>query len=465
MGFKKYYLLLLLMAMLFQNCSTSQKILALKPEPSVAAPLKFAQEPSYIAMPISIKLKDIENATNRALNGLIYEDSIVEDDNIAMKIWKQGPVVLSNFNGKIKTVFPIKIALKYRVGTSTMGVNLYKTNEFNLNGNLNLLSEVSLTNWKLHTKSEIETIDWVESPTMLVLGKNVPITYLATPALKIFKNKIAKKVDEAIENAMDFKPNVLDALEKISKPIKINEAYETWLTMHPQEIYSTSAKLKNEDISLKMGIKCLLESEIGEEPKTKFDRKKVVLKATEDITNNVQANIIAVSPYAQASKIMMKNFEGQEFGSGKQKITIKTIEIWHKNGKMVVALGVEGSVSGTLYLNGVPKYNVASKEIYFEDLEYALDTKNRLTKIANWLAQGIILKKIKENCRYSIATNLTDAQKEIATYLKNYSPMPGVFVNGKTEPIVFQNIQLTNEAIVAFLKVNGNISVAVDGFQ
>jgi hypothetical protein len=51
------------------------------------------------------------------------------------------------------------------------------------------------------------------------------------------------------------------------------------------------------------------------------------------------------------------------------------------------------------------------------------------------------------------------------TYLKNYSPMPGVFVNGKMEDIQFQKIQLTDKAIIAFIKVSGTINVSVDGLK
>jgi hypothetical protein len=43
--------------------------------------------------------------------------------------------------------------------------------------------------------------------------------------------------------------------------------------------------------------------------------------------------------------------------------------------------------------------------------------------------------------------------------------MPGVFVNGKIDDIQFQKIQLTNKAIIAFIKVNGNVKVAVDGIK
>ena len=454
---------------LMGSCSASQKLATLKPEPDDASPLIYESNPSFINLPISVKLKDIENQTNAFLNGLIYEDTNIEDDDIEIKIWKQAPIQIqnddSNPDKKIKTILPLKAFIKYRIGTKKLGVELYDIREFNLNGVITLSSEVALTNWKLNTKTEFKSLDWKESPTMSILGKNMPITYLVNPAISIFKSKIEKKIDESIEKSMDFKPNVLSALEKICTPFQMSDTYESWLRIVPIEVYSTAAKLKKDQFLLDMGMKCNMETIIGKQPESKFNANKIVLKPVAKIPNQITSNIAAISTYLDASKIMTKNFAGQEFGSGSKKVTVKNVEIWHKDGKMVIALDVLGSVNGTLYLNGFPQYNPQSKEIYFDKLDYVLDTKSKLMRTASWLAQGLILKKMQESCRYSIQANLEEGKKSMASYLKNYSPMPGVFVNGKMEDIQFDKIQLTNQAIIAFIKINGTVNVSVDGLK
>jgi hypothetical protein len=449
--------------------STSQKIEALKPEPDDAVPLTYTSIPSFINLPVSIKLKDIENQTNILLNGLIYEDKKIEDDNIEIKVWKQAPITITNDHGKegekIKTVLPLKIWVKYRIGTKTMGVDLYKTQEFNLNGVITLLSSVSLNNWKLSSKTTLKSLDWVESPTMTVFGKNMPVTYLINPAVSIFKSQIEKSIDTAIEDSMDFKPNVMDAISKICTPMELSEAYKTWLRIVPVEVYSTNAKLKNDSFLLNMGMKCNMETLIGKKPESKFESNKIVLKAVDKIPEQISANIAAVSTYQEASRLMTVNFVGQEFGSGNKKVKVQNVAIWHKNGKMVIALDLLGSVNGTIYLTGIPQYNDTTKEIYFDKLDYVLDTKSRLMRTANWMAQGVILKKMEESCRYSIKPNLDEAKQNMLVYLKNYSPLPGVFVNGKMEDIQFQKIELTNQAIIAFIKINGTINVSIDGLK
>lgn len=452
--------------LLISGCATTNKIDALKPEPDDATPLVYENVASFINLPINVKLKDIENQTNIALSGLIYEDNTIEDDDIEMKIWKQAPItILTDKGQKIKTILPLKAVIKYRIGTKKMGVEMYDTREFYLDGIVTLLSDVSLSNWKLNTKTELKSLDWNESPTMTVFGKNVPITYLINPGIKLFKSKIENKIDDVIAKSLDFKPNVLSALEKICTPFLMNDAYESWLRIVPIEIYSTNAKLKNDAFVLDMGMKCNMETLIGKQPESKFNPNKISIKSVSKIPEDITANIVAISTYAEASKIITKNFYGQEFGSGSKKVKVQKVAIWHKNGKMIIALDLLGSVNGTIYLSGFPKYNEQTKEIFFDQLNYVLDTKNKLMRTANWLAEGIVLKKIEQSCRYSLKPNLEEGQKSMMTYLKNYSPMQGVFINGKIDEIQFQKIQLTNQAIIAFIKVKGLVNVSVNGLK
>jgi hypothetical protein len=130
---------------------------------------------------------------------------------------------------------------------------------------------------------------------------------------------------------------------------------------------------------------------------------------------------------------------------------------------MIIALDMIGNINGRIYLAGFPQYNPETKELFFDDLDYALETKSKLMKSANWLFQSMILLKLKENCRYSIQPNLEEGKKNIVKYLSNYSPLPGVFVNGKMNDIVFEKVQLTNTAIVAFLNITGNVRVNING--
>jgi hypothetical protein len=380
-----------------------------------------------------------------------------------MKIWKTAPIKLTEKNGNIISVIPLKIWAKFKYGTEFMGLN--DTREINLNGTITLNSASNLTNWKLTTSSKIEAFEWNESPSILVAGKNVPITYIINPTLGIFKSKIAKKIDQAIDKTCDFKPHVLAVIEKLSTPFMTSELYETWFKMVPIVLYVTDAKLSKSKITMNMGLKCNMQTMVGQQPKNGFDASKIVLKPVSDIPEKTTASVVAVSTYESASKIVTKNFQGQEFASGSRKIVVQKVDLWHKDGKIVIALEVLGSINGTIYLSGIPNYNTVTKEIYFDQMEYVLNTKSILMKSANWLMQGTILKKIQENCRYSIKGNLEEGKKSMIPYLSNYSPMKGVFVNGTLNDFEFEKVELTDKAIIAFITTSGKMNIKVDGME
>ena len=445
------------------SCSTTNKIEALKPPVSENSPMVYKNKTSFVSLPTEISLKDIETLLNKNMTGLIYEDNDITDDKTEMKIWKTAAIRLTEKNGEILSEIPLKIWAKIKYGTDFMALN--DTKELNLNGVITLNSKAHLYNWKLTTKSTIQDFNWSESPNIVIAGKKIPITYIINPTVSIFKSKIATMIDDAIDSSCDFKPMVLETMEKISTPFLTNDAYEAWFKLVPQELYVTEAVLKDSKITMDMGLKCTMQTMIGKEPKNTFDKDKLVLKPVTKIPNEFSVAVAAVSTYESASKVVTKNFQGQEFGSGGKKVTVQKVNLWQNEGKLIIALDLLGAVNGTIYLSGYPQYNTVTREIFFDKLDYVLNTKSVLLKSANWLAQGTVLRKIQENCRYSIQENMEEGKKSMMSYLNNYSPMKGVFVNGTMSDFEFEKVELTDKAIIAFISTVGKMKITIEGME
>lgn len=445
------------------SCAPNKKIATLKPEPDQAAPLVLDVEPSYLQLPVELSLKDIENQLNKAFTNIVFEDKNLQDDDLMITVTKEAPIQILQAEGKIKTILPLKAIGTIQYGFSKLGVTFSDIRDFKLNGVVTLISDVRLENWKLKTKTSLQSLDWKERPTITIAGKEVAITYLMNASLKMFKQKVESAIDDAIVTSVDFKPQVIEALQTISKPILVNESLRTWFRISPLELYATRAIIDNNFLSMGLGLKCQMETLIGPEPTSQFVASKILLKPVEKMPNQVKANIVAIASYQEASHLMQQNFQGQVFEDGSRKITIQKVDLWHKQGKMIVALTVTGSINATIYLSGFPQYNEQTNEVYFDQLQYVLDTKNVLHRSANWLVQGMILKKIQDNCRFSIQPQLKLGQQQLLQYLNNYSPAKGIFINGSAKDIKFQKIQLTNHSIVALLSLEGKVKVTING--
>ncbi|WP_294818419.1 DUF4403 family protein [uncultured Flavobacterium sp.] len=450
---------------LLSGCSTAKKIDALRPEPGNTADVAYQSATSFINLPVSITIADVETQVNKLMNGLIYDDNNIKDDDIMVKVWKTAPIKFSEDKGKLKSVVPIKVTANVRYGTTALGLDLHDTREVNMDAVITFNSKIGLSNWKMTTGTTIESLEWKESPSVTIAGKKVAVTYLINPAIKMFKSRIESEIDKSLAKVADFKPQVLDALEKLNTPFLTSEQFETWFMLNPEELYVTDAVLTKKQITMNMGLKCSMETRVGQAPKKTFKKESVVLKAVKTMPDKIDVVVAAVSTYESASKIITKNFQGQEFGDGKRKVTVQKVDLWSKDGKMIVALDMTGSINGTIYLAGYPNYNAVTKEIYFDQMDYVLNTKSILMKTANWLAEGLILRKIQENCRYSIKQNLEDGKKNLMPYVTNYSPIPGVFVNGTLNDFEFQKVELTDNAIIAFIKGSGKMDLKIDGMK
>ena len=463
MSFIRFFFYLFALIFLVSSCGTTSKIDALKPLPSDDSPMVYKSTTSFVSMPLEISLKEIEKQLNKKLTGLIYEDNDMKGDKQEMKIWKTADIKITEKNGKIQALLPLKVWAKFKYGTDFMGLN--DSREVNLNGTITLLSDAKMSNLKLTTSSKIDDYVWSESPTIVVAGKNVPITYVINPMLSLSKSKISKMIDDAINDLPDFKPMVLDVLQTMSTPFLTSDLYQTWFRMEPIEVYVTDATLDKSKITMDLGLKCNMLTMVGQEPKNTFDRAAVVFKSVTKVPDKITANVAAISTYESASRIITKNFRGQEFASGSRKIVVNEVNLWQKDGKIIIQLLMSGSLNGTIYLAGIPKYKADTQEIYFENVDYVLSTKGMLTRTANWLLQGVILKKIEASCRYSIKSNLDDGKKSMLPYLNNYSPMKGVFVDGTMNDFEFEKVEITNKAIIAFIKTTGTMKVKIDGMD
>ena len=121
--------LVLVVLGLLSGCGTSTKIQAIKPEAESNKDFAYTAKTSYLGMPVSIEILDIQHVLNKNIKQLIYTDSILDDDNLEVKIWKTNTITLTQDKDKIRTIVPIKIWLKYKYGTEFMGLN--DTHEFN----------------------------------------------------------------------------------------------------------------------------------------------------------------------------------------------------------------------------------------------------------------------------------------------------------------------------------------------
>jgi hypothetical protein len=120
-----------------------------------------------------------------------------------------------------------------------------------------------------------------------------------------------------------------------------------------------------------------MQTMVGQQPKTTFDKSAVTFKPVVTVPDKTTASIAAISTYESASRIITKNFQGKEFASGSRKIVVQKVDLWAKDGKMIIEFEMTDGVN-TLRDAIVLPVGMTMTDVEIEAMKQA--------RFDNWLA-------------------------------------------------------------------------------
>jgi hypothetical protein len=442
----------------FLSCKTQLEIA--KPVESYTPPT-VETKPSTINAAININIPQLEKSINNSLKGVIYDDKNIEDDDMTVQVTKLQDIKISINKNKITYTLPLKLAIKYRIKQSVLGVEIKDT--YNANGaiKVSLSSTFSIEkNWKIKTTTTIENYSWIEKPTVQLAGMKMPITTIADIAISQFKKDITTTIDQSITDLVDL-PTIMNSMwETMQQPIEVDNNYKIWLRMQPQKIYSSPIVGNGNTLGFSIGMQSFIETSVGSklEPlakKTKLPAYQVQNTVAPDFSINSNISVT----YNQLTEIAKQSIVGQEFTQGRKKVIIDSVNVFGQNNNLIVAIRVKGSANGLVFCTGALHYNDSLQALQITNFDYTIDTKNALLKSTNWLLHKNFLKMIEPMLTIPLKESITESITETNTMLKNYELYKGITLKGKLHDLQITSVYNTPQAIIIHGNVKGVISI------
>ena len=439
-------------------------------KPTEASVVKeYKPEASSISVPVEIELAQINKLVNNSLKGLLYEDNSLENnggDNVMLKVYKQEDITIAALGDLISYRVPLKIWLKGGFKTEKLGISMshYEETEFAIA--LNFTTKVGLNaSYGINTQTSIKSYDWIQKPSLKWGPFEIPLNHVVDILIKTQQDKLTPIIDEQAQKAVNLKKYVDDAWKTLQKPIEVSKEYKTSLKITPSEIFMTQINGQSGKLNSTIGIKALTEVVVGDAP-TASNVPLPNLKLVKAASNVFSIVMAADLTYAAAKDLAKSSLLNKTFVfDGKKSVTITDFDLYPSNDKIVVKVDMIGSLKGTVYLSGVPKYDAATSSVYLDALDYDISTKNVLAKSANWLAHDKFVKIMAPYFKYSIATQLKDAKDQLQKALTNNRVSSNVLLNGKLADLTPREIYITPNALKTIVDVKGTIGVAVDGLD
>jgi hypothetical protein len=449
------------------NAEAPDKVLPTAPNIAIA--------PSVINVPVSIPVKQLEGRINQELNGVIYKDDNIEDDNYKMTITKNGKITVNADNNKILFAIPLHIWVMGRWQWEPCSIcpKISKTQSSEFDIVVTSQSSVSLTeNWQVKTETTGDYTWGQQKPNLEIGPIKIPISGVVDLALKPQMAKISARFDQEIQNRINIKDYAKKAWIAAQQPIQIDKTYNTWLVLTPSEISATPLQAKAGQLNMTIGIKTLIETVSGSMPQPVIDQNLPKLTTHNGINDDFNLGLSGEISYALASDILSKQVGGQtyNFDDNKYQMKIDSISLNGNADYVLIKIDLNGKqvkggkpIKGTVYMQGVPYYDQNDMTIKVNDLKYSVKTKNVLVKSANWLLKAGFENQLKKYLVFPIKDRLEESRKMVQTSLNNNSRInDNAYYKGTITSLEPQGIYLTPTSLKAIVNAKGKITIIVD---
>ncbi|KAA9340342.1 DUF4403 family protein [Adhaeribacter soli] len=457
-------------------CKSTTSLNTAAPVSQAAPAPAFERKLSTINVPVSFKVATLQSKLNQEFKGLLYNDENLNDDNVAVKVWKKGDVGIRAENNKIYFTIPLHIWVKgqYKWKACDICPTLEKSESTEFDFTAKSETALAFTeDYKIKTTT-VGDFAWGDTKPVIELGPmKIGLARFVEPALRSQLGEITKMLDQEIQARVNIKQYIQQAWVQVQQPIKIDDTYDAWLKITPTAIRVSPLVARNGEISMRIGMNSFIETFTNGKPVFKANPTLPKLVTDSRIPDDVQIGLSGEISYDYATKLLKDQFAGKTFKfEGSDEVTIKDAAITPSGDKLIVMLDVDGKtkagfitkkIKGKVFLQAVPYYDAETGSIKVRDVDYNLETRDKLLSSASWLAKNKFRTMIQDQINFPLKSQLEDTKKQIQKALNEQGRVhESVMLRGKVTDIVPDNIYLTPTAIKAIVNAKGNLTISID---
>ncbi len=280
---------------------------------------------------------------------------------------------------------------------------------------IGISSNVSLqSNYQLKTTTSLSQFDPVNRCRITFLNIDITDKILekTRPKISDALGKFDQKMGE-----YNFRSKIEPIWAKLFEPIPVENI--GFLSINPEQVRLSSLNGSGSKVDFSIGLTA----------KPTFSliqpNPPQPLPPLPDISENPPGNAFNIYvdgklQYAPLASYL--NTELQKLGNipiDGGYINLSNAEIsGQSNFKLVLKVYLTGKVKGIkykgwLYLTGTPTYNALTNELSLPDLDYTLETRNILLRIANWLLNSRVRQILQDRAKWDISQTLSSVKQNL----------------------------------------------------
>ena len=241
----------------------------------------------------------------------------------------------------------------------------------------------------------------------------------------IFQKDVTDQVMAAFQQRLQQQANGLnEKLQQIGVRTRVESAWQallqpisiapqTWLTVNPAAFSVSALAGQGDSIGITLGMSANPIVSVGARP-------QAAQRALPDVApvlagNGFHLAVPVIAQTMELTKQLRSALKIDDGGiryppTGRFYVQPDAAELWAYGTRAVVRIRFKGSAKGTLYLTGTPTWDGATNTLSVPDLDYTLETKNLLARLASWAEGDRFRNDLRNRLRLNLAPQIDQAR-------------------------------------------------------
>ena len=250
----------------------------------------------------------------------------------------------------------------------------------------------------------------------------------------------------------------------LNRPIRLADG--VWLVLQPQQLRAGRVTGRGHVLTVEAGLDAYPKVVTGPaaEPAGEPRGGPVPpLPPLEAATGSPGFRILleGIVDYATASRAVTTALQGRTVTQAGRSVTVRSVAASPApGGRLALTVDFTGDANGTLRFVGAPRYDAARGRIVVPDLEYDLDTDNRLVDAVAWIRSDALRALFREKAELPVAPVL-ERGRALLTKGLNRTVGGAMTLSATVDSVAVDGVYVTAPGVMVRASAAGNARVSV----
>jgi hypothetical protein len=272
--------------------------------------------------------------------------------------------------------------------------------------------------WRIRSTTKARPVDFTRRCGVTMFHIDITGRFLA-PRVQEQLDEVVRTIDHNTPLLTNLRPSAQQVWTALQTPVEI--APQTWLVLEPADVALEPIHGSGLTVTTVIALTARTRVVLGPRPVIAM-RPLPSLRPASGSTAGLRIPADIEVSYEAASRMLTEQFAKKTYATGNGPLTIEAIRLAPSaTGRLSIEAvidyrgGMLRHYHGSVFLDGLPRFDATTSTLFFTDLEYSLDPKRRslFLRMTDRFVHDAVRTQLRNNARWSIAPQIEEMRGAI----------------------------------------------------